>query len=120
MDYKDKLIKKVHELYLGNTDIDEFLLYYRRWAKKYNQSMPKEFKVISDYFAYNDPGDIIPVVGEDKHNIYYYDSCNRWCYVEKSKEGKDFKYVKPFSNPIKSQEEDADYMYGGTSPGAYE
>lgn len=43
--------------------------------------------------AYNCKGDVVPVAQEDDNEIYYYDSCRRWCYLLKSEEGKVYKYV---------------------------
>lgn len=37
--------------------------------------------------AYNDSGDILKVKEETDGEIYYYDSCKRWCYLYKSEEG---------------------------------
>jgi len=37
--------------------------------------------------AYNDEGDTLKVVFEDELDIYYYDSFERYCYLEKFNEG---------------------------------
>ena len=53
-----------------------------------NMKEPTLFKVkLLISTAYNDSGDILKIKLEDKNgDIYYYDGCDRWCYLEKEEE----------------------------------
>lgn len=59
---------------------------------KHNVKSPKRFRLLKDT-AYNSEGDIISIVEETENEIYYYDSCKRYCYLNKSEEGKIFEYI---------------------------
>ena len=47
---------------------------------------------------FNVAGEIVNVVHETDHDIYYYDAMNRYCYLEKSEMGNIYKKIE--SNPI--------------------
>lgn len=86
-----ELLKQLNELYLGEIRTDAFLDFYKEWAEKNNYSLSKCFKLLTNT-AYNSKGDIIPIVEETEEEIYYNDSCHRYCYLNKSEEGKTFEY----------------------------
>lgn len=53
--------------------------------------MGKHFRLLKD-MAYNSAFDVIRVVYDDEDDLYYYDGADRYCYIEKSAEGKEWEY----------------------------
>lgn len=43
----------------------------------------------------NGEGETVWVQAEDEKNIYYTDGFDRWCYLEKELEGKDYEKIGP-------------------------
>lgn len=91
MRYKP-LVEKVYELYLGEIHEDNLKEFFVEWAEKNKYKLPKKIRFLKN-MAYNSAGEVVPIVHEDKDNIYYNDSCRRYCYLEKSAEGIDFEYL---------------------------
>lgn len=87
-----KLVNKLYEQYLGDICPDEVNQYFKKWAKKNNYPLPKHIRFLKD-MAYNCEGDTVPVIQETDSEVYYNDSCHRYCYLYKSDEGSDFEYV---------------------------
>lgn len=48
-----------------------------------------KIEFITEEFSW-DKGYITAVIEEDEENYYFYDVYNRWCYIEKNKQGKEF------------------------------
>ena len=48
---------------------------------------------LSDMYG-NAAGERVWIESEDENNLYYTDGFDRWCYVEKFREGSEFKYMK--------------------------
>jgi DNA-directed RNA polymerase subunit RPC12/RpoP len=61
--------------------------------------------------AWNDAGDETTVIEETDGEIYYYDGCKRWCYLEKSLEGKTFKFLGPKKAVRVAELLDAEFEY---------
>jgi hypothetical protein len=85
------LINKLKKFYVGEIYESEFKAYFKQWAITNNIELPKHIKLLKDT-AYNSMEDVIPIVHETKDEIYYYDSCSRYCYFDKSDEGIWFEY----------------------------
>jgi len=41
----------------------------------------------------NSAGDIVKVVYETEKEVYYYDGFRRYCYLNKSEEGTEYRYI---------------------------
>jgi len=89
-EYKN-LIKKVYKQYLGDISSDELNDYFKEWARRNSYMLPKHIRFLKD-MAYNSEGDIVPIIQETDGEVYYNDSCHRYCYLNKSDEGIDFEY----------------------------
>lgn len=59
--------------------------------KIFKTNKPK-IRFLTDTFG-NSKGDVVGITMSTETELYYYDSFRRWCYLEKSLEGKDFEYV---------------------------
>jgi hypothetical protein len=90
MNYKP-LLKKLYDFYIGELRENELRQYFNKWAENNNYILPKHIKLLKNT-AYNSEGDIIPIVLETEKEIYYYDSCHRYCYLNKNEEGIYFRY----------------------------
>ena len=85
-----RLLEDATKWYLGDIDDDALKLSISMWLRKKGK-LPRHIKFLKPT-AYNDVGDIVPIVEETKDNIYYYDNFRRWCYIEKLTENIDFVY----------------------------
>jgi hypothetical protein len=91
MEYKP-LVDKLYEFYLGEIYGEELKEFFIEWANENKYLLPKKIRFLRD-MSYNSIGEVVPIVLEDEDNVYYYDSCHRYCYLRKSDEGLDFKYL---------------------------
>ena len=59
--------------------------------KEFKKNKPR-IRFLTDGFG-NDKGETVGITLSTELELYYYDGFRRWCYLEKSLEGKDFEYV---------------------------
>lgn len=88
-----KIVNKLYKWVQGEIYNEELIDYFYKWAEENNFKLKKRIRFLEN-MAYNSEGDIVTVVLEDEDNIYYNDSCHRYCYQKKKDEGKLFEYVR--------------------------
>ena len=53
---------------------------------------PARIEFLTNGFG-NSAGDIVKVVEETEGEVYYYDGFRRYCYLNKSEEGTEYRYI---------------------------
>jgi hypothetical protein len=86
------LVKKMFLFYLGEISDEQLREYFVKWAVKSDYKLPKMIRFLKSS-AYNSEGDIVPLANETDGEVYYYDSCRRYCYLSKTDDKDSFEFV---------------------------